>query len=790
MRLFHHIFQILILGVLLFFMLKMRLFDIPYIQEVLIALIILLAIVWGYLLYSQTPKNKRKIWISLLILGMSFSSQAQFCSWAEGYDRQRFTAEQNNWQGDVACATDQWHQAREILNKLKVSPSRFVASDELTAQQMNSYRSFRQDSHWSGWVSEKFSAMGIFSAEELACASQLASLCSEYERRHPGSRVRFDRRGKVHTVTGSGVKTVRQILTEDAREYGCWPCRMARIVMTTVQAMSDRLEDSMRQAGLDILKIFMLLWILYTSFLAVIFPSKGSSFIKDFMTRFLCVLIAATILSSGDSLKNLYKDFLSPVVSLGIGFSQDISTATDESSFTFASSVNPPLSSDNNYCSAISSSSSDTGTNPFSKFFPPLGYDFDSSSDTFLSQELQVNLLCMTQKLYRQVSPITAIGQSLVSFSVANGSRPCISKLCLPILIPETTAMWVLGLIITCLFTIFSFLVAFKIIDIFLRLGFVLVLMPLFVATWAFPLTREFSKKGLMFLMSIITEFLALTLSLTFIMIFFESGIKGSKGDLVAAIMAPYSKDYGKNLYNVLTSNNGWYLFCMLVAIFFVGTKVISIMTNLISSFFGTKAIGGDITGIAVMSAVKVGGRVFNKGRDVADKVEPYEVPNGKNVAHLTGRAIGRIKSGQNPFKDLGESNSPAASKRYVGQKAGNGVKRFSQYLAAGMDKVGVGLGKGLSKTGIGVVVGVPLTLATKTLSIGVRAAGRVASGVIKTPGAIVHGVKKAPQVIKNSPKILWNKTVAGAKHVANKIMAGPRKIRDAFKQGIDEGKK
>ena len=771
MRLFRHLFQILIWGAVFFLMLKMRLFEIPYIQPVLIGLIFLLIMVWGYL-FGKYYFYKKKHLIWLMMLGMFLvvhPVQAQFCSWAESYDQQTFNARQKNWKGDKACNKTQREKAREALDKLRKSPSVFVPSDKLTAAEQKKWRSFRQDSHWVKWIAQNFSDSGI-NAEEMGCASIFASLCSEYERRHPDTQA----------------KTVGQIMRADEENSGCWPCKMAYITLTVVQSMSADLEKNMCEAGLNILKILMLLWILYAAFLAVIFPSKGATFLKDLLTRVLCMMIAAMILSSGDNLKSLYSSVLSPIVSLGLGLSDDISNNIDESMFTFATEVRSGVglgSTGTDYCNLSIAGSSGTGNNPWSQLmknvFPGLGNAYpklNNSSDSLITPELQVNLLCLTQKLYRQVSPVTAVGQSLIGFSFADGDT--FWHVTFPV-----WGMWLVGFTLVVLFSIFSFLVAFKIIDIFLRLGFVLVLIPLFVATWVFPATREFTKKGFRFLMSIITEFLGLVLALNFIMVSFEAGIGNNKAALISAMTANYSKKYGENLYNVIISEGGWYFLFMMIALFFIGTTILSVCTKTIASFFGTDKISGlsgDITGAIAVTAIQQSAqKVWKPASNLAKNAKAYEVPDGKSASYLAGRALGRLKSGQNPLKDLGESNSPAASKRYFGQKAGNSVNRASQYLAAGVDKLGVGLGKGLSKTGIGAVVGVPLTLGAKTLSTGIRATGKAASVIMKAPGATVNAIKKAPQAlkntgsaIKNAPRAVWNK------------------VATPFKKGFSDGKK
>ena len=68
--------------------------------------------------------------------------------------------------------------------------------------------------------------------------------------------------------------------------------------------------------------------------------------------------------------------------------------------------------------------------------------------------------------------------------------------------------------LVVILFSLYGFAVAFRIIDIFVRFGFILVLMPVFVAAAVFPATREFTKKAFTFLLKTITDFLALTLAI------------------------------------------------------------------------------------------------------------------------------------------------------------------------------------------------------------------------------------------------------------------------------------
>ena len=188
-------------------------------------------------------------------------------------------------------------------------------------------------------------------------------------------------------------------------------------------------------------------------------------------------------------------------------------------------------------------------------------------------------------------------------------------------------------------------------------------------------------------------------------------------------MMAPYSKNYGNNLLVAVTSNRSCYCFFLLLGLFFIGNQLLKISTQVINSIFDAKAVGGKAMSDAALGAVQQVGKYTKKTLDVsgklAKKVPEYKKPDSSN-------------------------SSPAASRRYFGQRFGNGIDSASKTTASLIDKVGVGTGKAFSNTGIGAIVGVPLIAASKTLSVGVRAAGTIASTTVKASGKMVSaGAKK-----------------------------------------------
>ena len=381
----------ILLGILLLFLLmKFPLFSVPHIQGILAVLIVAVALLYFYMLYRCSHPHKKNIFKILILIVFLLTSGKGYAQWdnsgrifgqnlvntftsvcsdAEAYYHQTNLARANNWKGDQPCLEFRLEHVREKLTTLKkIEASGFVPEEDLTALVKGQVpKSFRQDPNWKSWVEENFSDVPGSEREEIACGVVYVNLCSEYERRHPTNIA----------------KTVTYILQKNAKESGCWPCDMAYIILTVVQALSSKLADSMRQAGLDILKMMMLLWILYATFKAVIFPSKGIEFIKNLFIRVLCMLVAVLLLTGQNNLQQLYKDFLTPFLNLGMGFSDEINKEIDLNKASFGEQIYSSagaVSTGRDYCNVWNSTVALAGNNPWmrliNQIFPSLTSEY------------------------------------------------------------------------------------------------------------------------------------------------------------------------------------------------------------------------------------------------------------------------------------------------------------------------------------------------------------------------------------------------------------------------------
>lgn len=536
----------------------------------------------------------------LLLTSPAFAGEftTEICNYYKSYEARIKQYKENHFQQDEACDENIWGKARQEAAEYEVSLTD-VATAGVTA-------AVKKISKWY----------------DGSCANDLMSLCSEYEERHP------------ETVT----KTVPVILNEpvgkrdsNGKATSCWPCDMAYVVFFVIQGMSSNLSAMMSSVALLLLMFGTAFWLLYKA-AGMVLTSKGGTYFSQIASGLIGVIIAACFLrNGGENLSWLYSKFLSPVMELGIVIAEEIQTSVGMDSPAFSSMTNASQpfhkrletrsasqitnrTDFTDYCGySSSSSSSGSVADIFSGWvsqlagsaFPTLNTNFSSlmtqvsnNQNTLLTDELRSRFLCVTQRFYNQSRPFIATGQSLISFASHNtkGFLRAVTRF------PSNMKMWFFGVLLVCVFTYFGFLVAFRIIDMFLRLGFVLVLMPLFVAAVVFPITREYAVKAWNFLFQIIVEFIGLSISISFVMILLEGVIMPESDELLNAMTAPYSEEYGENLYNAITKDMTWSFLLYLICAVIMGEQLLKFFPNVISKIFNVAGGGvkpGDMKGKA-----------------------------------------------------------------------------------------------------------------------------------------------------------------------------------------------
>jgi hypothetical protein len=696
-------------------------------------------------------------------------------------------------------------------------------------QKIQKYRSehFKQDEACDKTILQKAREEAAQYKDLIgSCAKDLMSLCSEYDRRHPETVVRTATVMMNEPIGKSGTKST-----------ACWPCDMVSVVFIVIQSLSSKLSDVMAETGFKILLIATAFFLLVKA-AGMVLTSKGDTFFKQIMATLLGVMIVSMILkNNGQYLTVVYSRFLNPVISIGLTISDDIQKSVGAESAYFRNSIgNQPFykrvensassglkgitkTDFMDYCNHSSSASS--SSNPFADFisrvnrgvFPTINTNFPglntaATQNTLLTDELKSQFLCLTEKFYYQSRPFIVMGQTLINFASHdtdtlpnNDTR-----------FPEDMKMWLLGALLVCLFTYFSYLIAFRVIDIFLRVGFVLVLMPLFIAALVFPVTRDFSKKGWQFLFQIIVEFIGLSISVSFVMLMLEAIVAPQSNELLAALSAPYSSDYGEDLFNALTNNMTWTFPFILIGAVLMGEKLLKAFPIIIASLFevSDSSKGGTLIGGTISTLTGGAVKIYQKSKKTAQTAakNPHKTKENKakdaekdltqkkkkledekkklaqaklKEGHLRGtnKEAGAKKETQEQQKNVDKAqkdvddaqkkadfyrkeadkekqktapSQSAYSARRFSKDTANAIRAGGSRTAQAIDSFGSKFGGTLMKNGLGSLVGVPLVLGTKTLSTGVRAASKVTEMGIKGIGLVGAGAQ-AVVGAKSAPK-------------------------------------
>ncbi len=694
---------------------------------------------------------------------------AEICSYYNSYKSRINAYKNDHFKQDEPCDKGIWAKARKESAEYEIS-----LLDAVSVVGMAS----KMSSEW-------------FSG---SCANDLMSLCSEYQRRHP------------ETV----FKTVPVLIYEEVSNTdanglstSCWPCDMAYVVFTVIQGLSNNLSQLMSAVAMMLLVWGTVFW-LVSKAMGMILTSKGGTYFTQIATGLIWVMLAAILLrNGGQNLSELYSKFLSPVMQVGLTISDEIQSSVGMGSPTFSSVTSSTQSFYQrvmqasasrvayrpnfvNYCGYDTSSSSVTGesiTSILSTFFttvsrqafPSLGTHFSALSanannnKTLLTDDLKMQFLCMTQKFYNQSLPLIAIGQSLISFSSRNTS----SLAHFSTRFPSNFKMWFVGAILVCIFTFFSFLVAFRIMDIFLKLGFVLVLMPLFIVSVVFPITREYAQKAWRFLFQIIVEFIGLAIAASFAMILLEGVLVPESDQLLNAITAPYSENYGDDLLKAVTKDMTLSFPLLLVGIVILGSNLMKVFPIIVAFLFDvsdssskgkeTTLMGAGVMGLVhgayknykgMKSAATTAANNPYKTKDTKAKEAEKNLQDKKEKLKQEKQKPNNKKNIEKAQKDVDEAQKKADSLRaqadaekmktapsqskYVARRFGdnsaNAVRKGAGRAAETIEKFGSKWGGRLTKYG-GGLVGVPLTLGAKTLSVGLRIGAKATELGLKAVG-------------------------------------------------------
>lgn len=427
----------------------------------------------------------------------------------------------------------------------------------------------------------------------------------------------------------AGMTVAERIINES---NNCWPCDIAFLVLESTQAMVSVTTGTITYVALMMLGIFSLFWLAFRVLKLVgqMGYANNSEFFSDLFGRFVAVVIAAVILQM--PIIDFYRITLSPLIGLTGTLTSKFSeyALADTSEKSFNEQISEKLKSQSKSgelsCSYCKNAADPEYTIEHTMSFIPV-----------IDDQTTNTLLCIACSIYTQLVPMTASGRAMYRYAGWDNDWDF-----LILSFPDPFLCFILGLALIIGFSLLMFLVAFKIIDIFIRLSFVIVLTPLFVTAWAFPFSRQYAERAWQYILFSLFEFLALSVVTALLMNLFIAMLPD---DSVSELINAMTNTDVEKLYEAFTGENkggAFYTLLALATTVLIGFFLIGSCDKIVSALTG---ISPSVTGLTESGAVNM----LKKGAAATSGI---------------AGALGLKKAGKNLVKGFVES-------------AGNGMEAF-----------------------------------------------------------------------------------------------------------------
>ncbi len=549
------------------------------------------------------------------------------------------------------------------------------------------------------------------------------------------------------------VKTVLGVMADDA--MSCWPCDVIYLMTQVINTVVWNAQPFMAAAGMFLIQWIFVFWLLFQVAFVFLGRQGAADFFKAFLLQLLIVMLVAIILVPASlqvgSKKRLdtfldeaYTWVINPPFELVLGTGIRLTQALINGKEGFndrliQAGMNSPNATDRenarklqraNYCTNWQAIEKGSMYEKLLDKVRTSGFDLNSAKGRILSLDLTGGMLCLTQAAFTGLSSIGAAGSVLVSYSIENSYRIPF----FPDVIPRFKPL-IIGFMLQIICWFIGLEVAFQLMDVVLRMAFVLILTPVFIATAAFSVSREYSILACRFFWGTLMRFIEVALAVAIMLPFFFSSLGGSDGDkLIKAMIAPSSETYVKNLGNALTQG-GFFLFFTILGIGWLAFHMLKVTQLIFEDIFGLEQVApksdrffnigqgtvqGVMTGarqsIGAMAPIaknmgsvaksmgsmaknsKLGQKIGTKGRNLGNRIAGSNFGRGVTRMASTTARTGRRWAGAaaHAVATHGGSRVASAARAFAGTKIGGMAVRGGKALGrvASPSKAAKGLGK------------------------------------------------------------------------------------------------
>lgn len=538
----------------------------------------------------------------------------------------------------------------------------------------------------------------------------------------------------------------------------CWVCDIVHLVIESVQLMAGNTYQLMQWLALRLLGVIFLFWIAIKVliFIGHMGYADNGEFMTDMLVRLIVVAIAAAILHA--PIVDFYRIVISPFVGLSANLAGKFTEMSmTDGERTFAEITESRAGADTSeiceYCTNMN--------DPDFKFERKREGLQTSQGNTVYVEVMDdqtINgILCLTCKVYRQVTPFIAVGEMFSCHANATAKNIPLTSIYIP-----NFLYLVVGYLIIISFSVLAVIIGFYLIDIVLRLGFVIVLTPLYIVAWAFPISREYSTKAWHFILYSLLQFIGVAVMIAlFLALCLQIIPGGSPENLLDAMEAndiekmfkivtgiePISSVAGAAVVaGTGTVIGSFFLVFLFAGFLFIAVKMLTATEAIVQNLSGISlgipgvafgALAAMVKGAASMASKslsitkkagalgKMAGKVAEKAGfkepNVADSLDKNLKMGGetaKEGGYKKGRfeennAISPVGEAKKTLKDMfnvimkgkndkgggaktgGNSNPEAKAVESTAKAAANGIKQTTQVASKAMSNAGTAIGQG-----------------------------------------------------------------------------------------------
>lgn len=322
---------------------------------------------------------------------------------------------------------------------------------------------------------------------------------------------------KIKNLMGTSCSPITSIIKNLVNKNECWPCDVTALVLVSIQKVTAAAYEVLRPAALSLLGVLTMLWLAYVTlaFFGKFGFARISEYLTNVLNKIVLVLVISAILTSNQTISSLYRFTISPVVAYSASLAQQFSDSGRRAAKNAGSLLD------------VAKKIMSLGSSSECSYCKNRG---DISSNTLFLDPIATNsILCMICTVYHQVSPMIALGQGITCFAGASTvSQSDQSALSAATSHGVTRLGAVLvGMFLIIMFSLVMLLISFHVLSSILQLGFVLILLPLWLIAFVFKGTREYLKNAWALLMHAVISLVAISISTALVIIGFSDLLSG-----------------------------------------------------------------------------------------------------------------------------------------------------------------------------------------------------------------------------------------------------------------------